>query len=280
MTREPAALPNDGAWSDPAAPPRMVLNRQVYEVATAANRRGITVPSLPEIRHWAHHVSPLAVHLMAPALAAQGNDLARGLLLFADAKPAREDDGTGDALAAHLAECFGCGAGDHKGRVRWARDRADLWQEIAETPLAAMEWAKAPRPWSALAAAVEFAAYLDHDRIEFPSRLPVTLAASQLARAGQQLPHMGDAAAYLSAASAAAFGIAVVSFGEGLFATHASDAWLLDATCADAFRLVRNVPAASEPAPSPAPSPAPKPTLVWSAPPADRAPSSSSAAVL
>lgn len=90
MTREHTALPNATALPDLAAPPRLVLNRQVFAAAEAAYWAGFAVPGLPEIRHWNYHVSQLA----APALAAQGNNVARDLLHFAEAEPIRSGDGT------------------------------------------------------------------------------------------------------------------------------------------------------------------------------------------
>lgn len=238
MPREHTALPNDAAWPDPAAPPRLVLNRQVYAVAGAANRAGIVVPGLPEIRHWNRHVSPLGVQLAAPALAAQGNDLARGLLHFAEAKPVRSDDGTAAWLGAHLATCFGFAHHDDSRRVGWAEERADLWRRIAEDPLENLAWTEAPRPWSGLAAAIEFTACRDHDRIEFPSRLPITLTGAQLSTAKNLVADLSDVAVLSVAAAAAAHDIAFMPFGSGLFATRAGDAWFLFPTCSDAVHLL------------------------------------------
>lgn len=69
MTREHTALPNANALPDPAPPPRLVLNRQVYAVAGAANRAGITVPGLPEVYQYGqrqHEVGTLCAGLSPP----------------------------------------------------------------------------------------------------------------------------------------------------------------------------------------------------------------------
>ncbi len=97
----------------------------------------------------------------------QGDDLARGLLTFADGIPIDQDGA--DWLAVVLASYYGddpktgldMDKQDYAARIAWAWAHGDLWLRIADNPVEMRaEWANADKPWQCLAAILEFAGYL------------------------------------------------------------------------------------------------------------------------
>jgi DNA-directed RNA polymerase len=110
------------------------------------------------------------------ALQPQGNDLARGLLLFAKGEPITADNSGADWLAIQLAGCMGVDKVSFEDRIMWVHEREDLWRAIAADPLGTVEeWHDYDdKPWQALAAIFEWVDYLDHEGPEpFVSSLPV-----------------------------------------------------------------------------------------------------------
>lgn len=84
----------------------------------------------------------------------QGDDLARGLLQFADAKPITERGIYW--LKVHLANCFGVDKVSNADRVAWVDARLDQLMDSAMFPLDGQGlWMKADDPWQALAACFE-----------------------------------------------------------------------------------------------------------------------------
>jgi DNA-directed RNA polymerase len=110
----------------------------------------------------------------------QGNDLARGLLTFADGLPITEENGGAGWLAVHLAACWGKDAKTgvdidklgYEDRIAWVEENETMWRLIAEDPMSNMDWAKADKPWQTLAACFEWVDYLNTGW-GFVSSLPV-----------------------------------------------------------------------------------------------------------
>ena len=102
----------------------------------------------------------------------QGNDLARGLLTFADALPITEANGGAGWLAIQLASMWGHDKVPFDERIDWVEANETMFRLIAEDPMVHMEWAKADKPWQALAACFEWVDYLNTGW-GFMSSLPV-----------------------------------------------------------------------------------------------------------
>lgn len=112
------------------------------------------------------------------ALTPQGNDLARGLLTFAEGLPITEDSDAAGWLAIHLANAWGNDKVNFDKRIAWVFDNEDLWRRIAADPMANLEWTvtegpnKVGSPFQALAAIFEWVDFLDTG-YGFVSHLPV-----------------------------------------------------------------------------------------------------------
>lgn len=116
----------------------------------------------------------------------QGDDLAKGLLCFADKVPLGE---TGlKWLAVHIANCFGGSTKLDKQafgeRIQWTRENHDEIVADAADPFRPHAyWTQADSPFQFLAAAFEWAAMAKHaaetgDASTFESRIPVGLDGS------------------------------------------------------------------------------------------------------
>lgn len=106
-------------------------------------------------------------------LSPQGNDLHRGLLRFSEGKPVGERGGAW--LAIHLANQFGLDKESFEYRVAWVAERRDMWLSIAKDPMSDRRWAEADggdAAWQALAAAIEYAGYLNEGP-GYISHLPI-----------------------------------------------------------------------------------------------------------
>lgn len=111
----------------------------------------------------------------------QGDDLARGLLEFAEGKPITEENEGADWLAVHLASAWGHDKWSYAQRINWVHDNEALFRRIAADPFASTEWAvtakgpnKVDKPWLALAAVFDWVSYLDHGP-GYVSHTPVSL---------------------------------------------------------------------------------------------------------
>lgn len=112
----------------------------------------------------------------------QGDDLARGLLQYADGKIATETNGGARWLAIHLASVWGKSPEGKtldklpmEERFAWTCANEALLRRIDADPLANTEWSRAEKPWQTLAAVYEWVGYLKaRDRgLPYVSRLPV-----------------------------------------------------------------------------------------------------------
>lgn len=96
----------------------------------------------------------------------QGDDVARGLLEFADGKEITEENGGAGWLAVNLASAFGVDKVSFEERTQWVQDNEPRWRRIAADPLGELDWCqgegKADKPWQALAAILDWVALLDH----------------------------------------------------------------------------------------------------------------------
>lgn len=102
----------------------------------------------------------------------QGNDLARGLLTFADGLPLTEENLGAGWLAIHLANCWGNDKVSYEDRIAWVEGREVLWWLIAEDPYENTDWQAADKPFQALAAIFEWVDALNTGD-GFVSHLPV-----------------------------------------------------------------------------------------------------------
>lgn len=106
----------------------------------------------------------------------QGDDLARGLLQFAQAKPLGEEGAFW--LAVHLANCWGFDKASFQERWNWVIENEELILESALDPTGGlMRWTEADKPLQFLAACFEWMGY----RLvgpEYESRLPIAMDGS------------------------------------------------------------------------------------------------------
>jgi DNA-directed RNA polymerase len=104
----------------------------------------------------------------------QGDDLARGLLRFAEGKPLGVSGGYW--LAVHLANSFGHDKVSLNERAEWTDEHSDQIREVADDPLTNTWWHEADAPFQFLAACLEWDAYQESgEDPEFVSHLPVGL---------------------------------------------------------------------------------------------------------
>lgn len=110
----------------------------------------------------------------------QGDDLARGLLEFADGLPITAENEGAAWLAVHLASAWGHDKWTYAERIAWTHANEDLFRRIAADPFASTEWAvtsgpnKVDKPWVALAAIFDWVGYLDTGE-GYLSHTPVSL---------------------------------------------------------------------------------------------------------
>lgn len=103
----------------------------------------------PHVMDFRGRLYPVPVYLHP-----QGDDLARGLLQFADAKPITERGIYW--LMVHIANCYGVDKVSNDDRVAWTQKNLDLLMDSGLMPLDGQGfWMKAEDPWQALAACFE-----------------------------------------------------------------------------------------------------------------------------
>jgi DNA-directed RNA polymerase, mitochondrial len=111
-----------------------------------------------------------------PGLQAQGSDLRRALLEFAEGKPISFKDKSADWLAIQVAKTFGEDKQTFDDRIRWVFDHEQLIRRIADDPLGnRQEWearADKKKLWQCLAACREWRDFLDHGD-GYISHLPI-----------------------------------------------------------------------------------------------------------
>jgi DNA-directed RNA polymerase len=116
------------------------------------------------------------VYSMTAELQPQGDDIAKGLIRFADGKPLGESGGYW--LAVHIANLFGVDKVSFDDRVQWTLDNTDKLMDSAMSPLDGQRfWAEADDPWCALAACFEWTGYqIEGD--DYVSHLPIAMDGS------------------------------------------------------------------------------------------------------
>ncbi|TXM69973.1 DNA-directed RNA polymerase [Methylobacterium sp. WL120] len=145
------------------------VNRRVHAVALEASRLPKRCPAL------------LRAGALPITRRAASGDIVGGLVLFRVGLPITEDSGGARWLALHLAACFGRAGLPYADRMQWVTNQDALWRRIAEDPLATLDWAgpAVADPWSALAAALEWAAFRATG-FGMSSRLPIPLRADDV----------------------------------------------------------------------------------------------------
>lgn len=121
----------------------------------------------PHILDFRGRLYPIPV-----ALQPQGNDVARGLLIFAEGKKISKEAGTNGWLGIHLANCWGNDKVSYDDRLAWAEEHRAKWERIAADPFDDRSWMTCDNPWQALAAIFEIVDYWKHGD-GFTSSLPI-----------------------------------------------------------------------------------------------------------
>ncbi|PWN33314.1 DNA/RNA polymerase [Meira miltonrushii] len=137
------------------------------EIARAYLGESFYFPHNMDFRGRAYPIPPALNHI--------GNDLCRGLLLFADAKPLGE---VGlKWLRIHLANVYGYDKANFTERVQFAIDNMDNIRASVRDPLGPNGnwWLKADDPWQCLATCFELTKAMDHPGgpEKYPCRMPV-----------------------------------------------------------------------------------------------------------
>ncbi|KAF6749610.1 mitochondrial RNA polymerase [Ephemerocybe angulata] len=135
------------------------------EIARAFANETIYFPHNLDFRGRAY---PIPVHLNHI-----GDDLCRGLLRFAKAKPLGVRGFRW--LKIHLANLYGFDKADFDERVEWVHERVDKIKDSAHNPMTGERWwMGADDPWQCLAVCFELTAALESgDPLNFESSLPV-----------------------------------------------------------------------------------------------------------
>lgn len=115
---------------------------------------------------------------VGPGLNPQGDDVAKGLLRFA--QPARLGDDGAYWLAIHGANTFGVDKVSFEERVQWVQDNEDMILACAGDPFIFREWADADSPFCFLAFCLEWAQLVAFEgaQEDFMSSLPVAFDGS------------------------------------------------------------------------------------------------------
>ncbi|KAJ2915358.1 hypothetical protein MD484_g5087, partial [Candolleomyces efflorescens] len=135
------------------------------EIARVFADETIYFPHNVDFRGRAYPIPPHLNHM--------GDDLSRGLLRFAVAKPLGERGFRW--LKIHLANLYGFDKADFDERVEWIHERIDEIKDSAHNPLGGNRWwMKADDPWQALAVCFELTEALESgDPLNYKSSLPV-----------------------------------------------------------------------------------------------------------
>lgn len=137
---------------------RKIFLSKLYVADQMAGRSAIWFPHQFDFRGRMYPIPPYLNH--------QGDDISRGLLMFADAKDASSDRAK-FWLLVHAANCYGIDKVSFNDRVKWVEQH---WSEINEAvanPVGDEWWKQADKPWQFLAAAM---ALFDED---LAAHLPV-----------------------------------------------------------------------------------------------------------
>ncbi len=212
------------------------VNRRVHAVAVETLRMPKRCPSL--LRAGAPPITRRAA----------SGDIVGGLVLFRVGLPITEDNGGARWLALHLAACFGRAGLPYADRMQWVVVREGLWRRIALDPLANLDWAgpAVADPWSALAAALEWAA-LCKVGFGMPSRLPIPLSADDVSALPVDIMPTGPVRLPSGVLPTRWAGLRVKAEmvvkddGDGVYRTHAATAGALARSLGDAANMVRAI---------------------------------------
>lgn len=116
------------------------------------------------------------VYALPNFLNPQGNDMAKGLLTFAQGKPI-ENENAARWLAIHGANLYGHDKVGFDERVAFIQEMSETIQLIAADPLTYQEWTEADKPWQFLAFCFEWAGFIQQG-YGFVSCLPIALDGS------------------------------------------------------------------------------------------------------
>lgn len=144
----------------------------IEEIASQRGKHGAFVRKLniaskllPHSKFFFPHFADFRGRLypMAQELTPQGDQVAKGLLQFAEAKELGKDGMYW--LKVHAANTFGKDKESLDDRVKWATDNLDMMAECAIDPLTNKTWAKADEPLPFLAVCKELT---DAHELAFP----------------------------------------------------------------------------------------------------------------
>ncbi len=106
----------------------------------------------------------------------QGNDLAKGLLTFAEGKAITNNE-QADWLGVQGANTWGYDKASLADRAMWAYLHTNQVKAVVQDPITNQWWADADKPWQFLAWCFEWAAYIEQG-FGFKSSLPIALDGS------------------------------------------------------------------------------------------------------
>lgn len=142
-----------------------------FQLTTATRFLDVERFYFPYTMDWRGRLYPVPV-ILNP----QGNDLAKGLLMFADGKPLGKRGA--DWLKVHCANLFGIDKVSVEDRVAWVDAHKDAIIDSALNPLDGERfWATADKPYQALAACFELYGYWTEGE-SFVSHLPIAMDGS------------------------------------------------------------------------------------------------------
>lgn len=148
---------------------RLGLQQRLWLAERFAGEEALWFPHTLDFRGRIYPIPASAIH-------PQADDAGKALLRFAEGKPLGVRGGYW--LAVHIANLFGVDKVSFEERVQWTFDHTAQLVDSAFDPIDGQRfWTTADDPWMALAAAKEFAGWLD-DREGFVSHLPIPLDGS------------------------------------------------------------------------------------------------------
>lgn len=158
-------------------------NTVVEEIASARGRHSAFTRKLSIAHKMAQHSEFYFPHFadfrgrlypMPSELTPQGDQIAKGLLMFAEGRKLGESGLKW--LMIHAANTFGMDKETLANREQWALDNLDLLARVSSDPITHDCWSGADEPLTFLAAAREITAAMElEDPKEFLSHLPVAM---------------------------------------------------------------------------------------------------------
>ena len=119
----------------------------------------------PHYLDWRGRMYPIPQFLQP-----QGDDLAKGLLEFAEGKRVHPDTNSGDHwLGMNIASAVGHDKVSFEDRMHWVLDNEHVWRRIERDPIDTADlWTTYDKPWQALAAIFDWVGYLDASKAGKP----------------------------------------------------------------------------------------------------------------